>query len=288
MKADRRTPAAHSARQRLLEQCRATGEDYSLLLTRFGIERLLYRLSCSEHVEQFVLKGAMLFAAWTGRIHRPTRDLDLLGFGDPSAERLVLIFRRLCHTPVEEDGLRFDAETAMCEPIRDDQEYGGLRVKLLGFLGKARINLRVDVGFGDAVTPNAKRMKFPTLLDHPAPLVRAYPLETVVAEKFQAMVSLGMANSRMKDFYDVWTLIREFQFDDATLAKAIEATFTRRRTALPAVLPMGFSDEFVGDPLKQKQWNAFLSRSGLSADLQLAEVVAAIRHRIVPLIGLNQ
>lgn len=288
MKADRHTPAAHSARQRLLEQCRATGEDYSLLLTRFGIERLLYRLSRSEHVEQFILKGAMLFAAWTGRVHRPTRDLDLLGFGDPSAERLVLIFRRLCHTTVEEDGLWFDAETAMCEPIRDDQEYGGLRVKLLGFLGKARINLRIDVGFGDAVTPNAKRMKFPTLLDHPAPLVRAYPLETVVAEKFQAMVSLGMANSRMKDFYDVWTLIREFQFDNATLAKAIEATFTRRRTALPAVLPMGLSDEFVGDPLKQKQWNAFLSRSGLSADLQLAEVVAAIRDRIVPLIGLNQ
>lgn len=287
MKGDRDTPAAHSARQRLLNRSRETGKDYNLLLTWFGIERLLYRLSRSEHADQFILKGAMLFAAWTGKVYRPTRDLDLLGFGDPSAERLVSVFRGLCQTAAEDDGLRFDADSVSCEPIRDDQEYGGMRVKLLGFLGNARISLQVDVGFGDAVTPEARRTKFPTLLDHPAPVVRAYPVETVVAEKFEAMVSLGMANSRMKDFYDAWILLGEFELDDATLAQAIGATFERRRTAIPAALPVTFSDEFVSDPMKQSQWSGFLGRSGLSADLQFAEVVAAIRRRLAPLIGLK-
>lgn len=287
MKRDRDTPAAHSARQRLLNRSRETGEDYNLLLTRFGIERLLYRLSRSEHADRFVLKGAMLFAAWTGKLYRPTRDLDLLGFGDPSAERLVSVFRSLCHEVVEEDGVRFDADTVSCEPIRDDQEYGGMRVRLLGFLGNARINLQVDVGFGDAVTPEARRTEFPTLLDHPAPVVRTYPMETVVAEKFEAMVSLGMANSRMKDFYDAWILLRDFALDDRILAQAIGATFERRHTALPTAMPVSFTDEFVGDPMKQSQWNGFLGRSGRSADLQLAEVVAAIRQRLAPLIGLQ-
>lgn len=287
MKGQQDTPAAHSARQRLLDRSHETGEDYNLLLTRFGIERLLYRLSRSDDADQFVLKGALLFAVWTGKVYRPTRDLDLLGLGEATTERLVLVFRSLCELAVEDDGLRFDADTVSCETIRDDQEYGGMRIKLLGFLGNARISLQVDIGFGDAVTPEAKRIEFPTLLDHPAPVVRAYPAETVVAEKFEAMVSLGMGNSRMKDFYDAWVLLREFDLDDAVLARAIQATFKRRRTELPTTLPVPFTEEFVADPMKQSQWKGFLNRSGLSVDLPFIEVVEVIRRRLTPLIGLQ-
>jgi predicted nucleotidyltransferase component of viral defense system len=287
LKGKQDTRAAHSARQRLLNRSRETGEDYNLLLTRFCIERMLYRLSCSEHADQFLLKGAMLFAAWTGKVYRPTRDLDLLGFGDATAERLVSVFRSLCEMAVEDDDLRFDADTVSCEPIRDDQEYGGMRVKLLGFLGSARISLQIDIGFGDAVTPEAKQTEFPTLLDHPAPIVRAYPVETVVAEKFEAMVSLGMGNSRMKDFYDTWILLREFDLNEETLAEAIRATFGRRRTEIPTTLPVTFTQEFIADPRKQSQWTGFLNRSGLSADLPFADVVEVIRRRLAPLIGLE-
>jgi len=283
----RDNPAARSTRQRLLNRSRETGDDYNLLLTWFGVERLLYRLSRSEHADAFILKGAMLFAAWTGTTYRPTRDLDLLGFGDASAERLVSLFCGLCATRVEDDGLRFDPETVTCEPIRDEQVYGGMRVKLLAFLGNARISLQIDIGFGDVVTPEAKLTEFPTLLDHPAPVIRAYPVETVVAEKLEAIVSLGMGNSRMKDFYDLWVLTREFDLDNAVVAEAIQATFKRRQTPIPATLPVALSEEFTADPTKPAQWTGFLTRSGLAADLELADVVAVIRDRFAPLIGVK-
>jgi len=283
----RDNPAARSTRQRLLNRSRETGEDYNLLLMRFGIERLLYRLSRSEHADAFILKGAMLFAAWTGSIYRPTRDLDLLGFGDASAERLVSLFCGLCATKVEDDGFRFDPETVTCEPIRDEQVYGGMRVKLLAFLGNARVSLRIDIGFGDVVTPEAKLTKFPTLLDHPAPVIRAYPVETVVAEKLEAIVSLGMANSRKKDFYDLWALAHEFDLDNAVVTEAIQATFKRRQTPIPTTLPLALSEEFTADPTKLAQWTGFLTRSGLAADLELADVVAVIRDRFAPLLGVK-
>ena len=283
----RDTSAARSVRQRLLNRSRQTGEDYNLLLTRFGVERLLYRLSRSDQADQFILKGAMLFAVWTGKIHRPTRDLDLLGFGEPSAERLVSIFRSLGQLVVEDDGLRFDADAVTCGPIRDEQAYGGVCVKLLACLGKARISLRVDVGFGDAVTPNAILAQFPTLLGHPAPSIRVYPAETVVAEKLHAMVSLGIANSRMKDFYDLWILLRDFELDRPMLAKAIRATFERRQTPMPTALPVAMGEDFIADPAKQSQWKGFLSRSGLPDDLGLEEVVNMLRERLAPLLGLS-
>lgn len=287
MKGASDSPAARSTRQRLLNRSRETGEDYNLLLTRFGIERLLYRLSCSSHANNFILKGAILFAAWTGRLYRPTRDLDLLGFGNPSAKHLVSLFHSLCEVPVEDDGLRFDANTVKCEPIGDDQECSGMRVKLLAFLGSARIHLQVDVGSGDVVTPAAKPTEFPTLLDHPAPVIRVYPPECVVAEKLEAMVSLGIGNSRMKDFFDVWILLREFELVEALLLDAINATFERRRTNLPTTFPVAWTDEFISNPVKQSQWKGFLARSGLPGDLELAKVVAEIKVRLAPLIGVK-
>ena len=278
---------AASVRQRLLNRSRETGEDYNLLLTRFGNERLLYRIGASPHADRFVLKGAMLFAAWTGTPHRPTRDLDLLGRGDPSPDAVAALIRGACETPItRDDGLRFDLSGVTAQEIREAQEYGGVRVAVPATLGNARVPLRVDVGFGDVVTPPARPLTYPTLLaDLPPPVLAAYPPETVVAEKVQAMVELGMANTRLKDFFDVWLLLRDFELDDASIATAIRATFTRRRTPLPASLPTALSDAFAHDEAKLEQWAAFVGRSGVAGVVPpFGAVIAALRDRLTPLL----
>ncbi len=268
---------AASVRQRLLETIRRTGEDASFVWSRYAVERLLYRLSVSEHSRDFVLKGAALFVVWTGQPHRPTLDLDLLGRGEDSSGRMVDVFRTVCRAEVVPDGLRFDADSVSAAPIRGGQEYGGQRVALTAFLGKARIPVRVDVGFGDAVTPRPRTVTYPTLLDFPAPRLGACPRETVVAEKLHAMVVLGIANSRMKDFYDLHVLASAFSFDGATLARAVQATFERRRTALPGEMPLALTAQFGHDATKQTQWRAFLRRSALDdVPEDLASVVAAL------------
>ncbi len=224
---------AASVRQRLQNLSVSRGEDPNLTLTRYALERLLYRIARSEYVEQFILKGAMLFALWMESDHRPTRDLDLLGFGEASNERLTGIFHELCDVDVEPDGLTFDAGSVRVAEIREGQAYQGQRVKLIGLLGTARVPVQIDVGFGDVVTPTAKEIDYPTLLDLPAPRIRAYPPETVVAEKLQAMVALGVQNSRMRDFYDLRIIARQFSFEGATLVAAVTATFYRRLTDIP-------------------------------------------------------
>ena len=275
---------AHSVRQRLLNRSRDTGEDYNLLLTRYAIERLLYRLSQSAHADAFVLKGAMLFALWTGALHRPTRDLDLLGFGEPSEKRMAGVFRDVCGQTVEDDGMTFDANSVTAAPIREEHAYDGIRLRVAAKLGNARLNLQVDVGFGDVVTPDAKTDEYPTLLDQPAPRLRVYSPESVIAEKFEAMVSLGMANSRMRDFYDVWVLLEQFELDDVVLQAAIRATFERRQTPIPTTVPLALTAEFAGDPDKQRQWTGFLQRSGLPKAHELLAVVSTLRDRLVPLL----
>lgn len=283
------SPAEHgivqSVRQRLLNRSREAGEDYNLLLTRYASERLLYRLSQSEHANDFVLKGAMLFTVWTGAVHRPTRDLDLLGFGEPSEERLIEVFRNVCEQAVGDDGMAFDANTITAAPIRDEQAYGGIRLRIAANLGNACLKLQIDVGFGDVVTPEARTETYPTLLDQPAPKLRVYSPESVVAEKLEAMVSLGMANSRMRDFYDTWVLLQRFELDDELLAQAIRATFERRGTMVPSSVALALTDEFAGDPGKQRQWSAFLRRSGLAQTHELRAVVQTLRDRIWPLIA---
>lgn len=217
-------------------------------------------------------------------LHRPTRDLDLLGSGDPSLDALSVVFRELCHLPVEkEDGLVFDAASVVAREIGEQQEYGGVRVTLLGLLGKGRVPLQVDIGFGDAITPGPTTLTYPTLLPNSLPpVVAAYPPETVVAEKLQAMVELGMANTRMKDFYDVWLLLRDFNLDDAALANAIGATFTRRGTPLPSDVPPALTPAFSEDETKGRQWNAFIRR-GADAPI-LPTVVHDLRLRLEPLL----
>ncbi len=269
-----------SVRQRLLNRSRETGADYSLLLTRYAVERLLYRLSRSEHVDAFVLKGAMLFAVWTGELYRPTRDIDLLGFGEPSEARLVAMFRDVCNQVVEDDGMAYDAGSVTTALIRDEDAYAGIRLRLIAKLGNARISLQVDVGFGDVVIPEARIESFPALLELPGPQIRVYSPESVVAEKMEAIVSLGIANSRMKDFHDIWVLLKQFELNDALLAAAIKATFDRRRTPMPKAEPLGLTDEFASDLNKQRQWAAFLRRSGLPEDRKLSTVVEMIRERL--------
>lgn len=259
MKRARNTAA--SVRDRLLAGARARKEDFQLVLTRYAIERLLYRIGRSPYRDQFLLKGAMLFLVWTGQMYRPTRDLDLLGRGSSDIDRMEAVFRELCAVPVEEDGITFLADTVSGQVIREDDDYEGVRIRLVASLGEARIPVQVDVAFGDAVKPRPEEGDYPVLLPLPAPHVRMYPREAVIAEKFQIMVALGIANSRMKDFADVWSLARAFQFDGRTLSDAIEATFARRDTQVPIEPPLAFTAEFSSDRAKQAQWRAFLQRS---------------------------
>ncbi len=281
---------AASVYARLLKRTELGDEDFQFVLMRYGAERLMYRLSQSEHAANFVLKGAMLFLVWTGAQYRATKDMDLLALKSPSVERLRDIFRGLCEMPVAQDGLAFEPDSVQAEEIREDNLYQGVRVTLIARLGKARVPLQVDIGFGDAVTPKALQTNFPTLLDFPAPRLAMYPRETVVAEKFEAMVKLGLANSRMKDFYDIWALSREFDFDGSVLSAAIQATFKRRKTALTPTLPLALTSEFSGNPLKQTQWKAFVRRSRLKLATEgLEQVVVQIRSFLeAPVVAASQ
>ena len=271
-----------SIKQRLLNLSEAKDIAFDLILTRYAIERLLYRLTQSSHAGGFLLKGAMLFAVWSPGAHRPTRDLDLLGFGPSDADAVKLVFQELCQVPVDDDGLAFSSESIRVEEIRADAHYGGLRVQLLALLGKVKIPVQVDIGYGDTVTPGPETVTFPPLLDFPAPTLRAYPIYTVVAEKFEAMVSLGETNTRMKDFYDVWFLCERFGFEKSILTKAITGTFERRRSPVPAsVNVVAWSEPFIA--AKQSVWAAFLKRNALQSP-EFTVVIGQIREFIGPIL----
>jgi len=274
---------AASVRQRLLNLRQTSGEDYNALLTQYAIERFLYRLSKSDLASRFILKGAMLFRVWSGALHRPTKDLDLLGQGEPTPAAVAEAVRHILATSVPDDGLTFDADAVTAAEIREEQEYGGIRVKLVAMLGSARIPMQIDVGFGDAITPAAKVRSYPTLLDQEAPRLRMYPPETVVAEKLEAAVARGMTNSRMKDYYDLLVIFRTYELADDNLAKAIAATFRRRQTQLPDEVPPGLSDAFGADEVAQRLWREFLRRLRIDdAPNDFAEAVQLIRTRIWP------
>jgi predicted nucleotidyltransferase component of viral defense system len=274
-----------SVRQRLLNRARARGIDYSLLLLRFLNERVLYRLSRSPHRDSFVLKGAMTFDLWVDAGHRPTRDIDLLGFGQNAPDAIAAMFREILATEVEPDGLEFDLESVQAERIAEADRYPGVRVSADAWLTSARLRLHIDVGFGDVVTPEPSIASLPTLLGFPAPEVRVYPPETVVAEKFEAMVDLGIANTRMKDFYDIWLLADTIAFARPGLASAIRATFLRRGTPLPTgEPPLALTQEFTANPEKAQQWQAFLSRTGLDAAPTLGAVVEALQRFLLPVL----
>jgi len=266
-----------SVHDKLLNLARSRGEIFHHLLIRYTLERFLYRLSISPVRGQFCLKGAMLFDVWFQTPHRPTRDIDLLGLGSDDPDALKSAIESLCDIDCVDDGMRFDAASVVVEEIREAASYAGLRVKLSGYLGSARCPVQIDVGYGDAVTPEPVESEYPVLLEGmPAPQLTTYLRVTVMAEKLEAIVSIGMANSRMKDYFDLMVLGREAGTDAQELAAAIAATFRRRGTAIPVEIPIGLSHEFATDALKQKQWKAFVNKNGLSAP-ELEEVVAEIR-----------
>lgn len=276
---------AKSVHQRLLNIRDQTGEQFSNLLMRYGLERLLYRIQVAGHGDTFVLKGAMLFALWRNVPGRPTRDIDLLGFGDLTHNRLRAILADACNVSVVDDGLCFNPDSIQTKDIRNDQEYHGVRIRLLGFLGRARLAIQIDVGFGDVLTPEPNNIDYPTILDFPAPRLRAYHPATVVAEKLNAMVILGALNSRMKDFYDMYVILVHMNVDDKLLGEAIRATFARRNVPLPRDIPVAFTPDFLEDGNKETQWQAFLRRSALSSlDLDLADVLADLRKRLWPVL----
>jgi predicted nucleotidyltransferase component of viral defense system len=272
-----------SVRAHLLKLSKEHGQSFELVLTRFALERLLFRLSQSRFADRFVLKGAMLLMSWLEEPHRGTRDLDLLGFGDPTPNAMLQTFREIL-TQDAGDGVMFNANALRVDRIREEVEYGGLRLRATASISGARINLTIDIGFGDALEPGAEFIDYPVLLDHPAPRLQAYARETVIAEKFQAMVALGRANSRMKDFYDIWILSRSFSFDDNRLARAIAATFARRGTAIPIDRPDALSPAFAADELKQQQWRAFLEDAALNPGT-LAEVTDDLAAFLMPHAG---
>jgi len=271
-----------SIRQRLLDLARKRGEDFQQVLRNYAMERLLYRLSKSKYSDRFVLKGALLFRLWFDLAQRPTRDADFLGFGDADPKQCATILSEIAGIDLSaEDGIVFDTASVNAEAIRNEAGYPGVRVKMKATLNSARIPVQCDIGFGDAVTPAPKQETYPTLLGMPAPVLAVYPLETVVAEKLEAMVTLGEFNSRLKDYFDLWVLMRYEKLDRNLLPKAIRETFSRRQTRLPATLPPGLAPEFAVN--QAKMWQAFLDRSDLKAP-PLTQALDELRAQCWPLL----
>jgi len=278
---------AASHRAKLLALARDRGEDFQFLLGRWVVERFLYRLAGSSQKDGFVLKGATLFLAWEGRLHRPTRDLDLLGFGSKDVSEVTRRIREVCAVSAD-DGIIFDLNGIQGERIKEDAEYEGVRVRVPTSLDGARISMQIDIGFGDCVDPPPIELTIPVLLPLEAPVLRGYPPEVVIAEKFHAMVVLGIANSRMKDFFDVWTLSRNRQFDLDRLSRSVRSTFERRRTAPPETAPLALTAEFLEDRSKQTQWAAFRNRLGLEKLPTLPLVGEQVAEFLLPVLDVLQ
>ena len=273
---------AASARSRLANRARSSHRPFQEVLQHYGLERLLYRLAQSPHRTRFLLKGALLLNAWNAPVSRPTRDIDLLGYAENDVAAMEAIFREICNLTVADDGLRFDASTLVGRQIKEDADYQGVRITFVAFLENARIPVQIDIGFGDVVHPGAEERDYPTLLDLPAPHLRMYPRETAIAEKFEAMVNLGTLNSRMKDFFDIWLLARQFNFTGADVPLAIERTFENRGTPLETE-PVALTPSFTGAEGTQKQWAAFVKRSHLdSAPKTLDETRELLRQFLLP------
>ncbi len=276
------TDKAASIRQKLRNLAREREEDFDYVLRQYVMQRLLYRLSCSEYSEQFLLKGALLFWVWNENFHRPTRDIDLLNFGDNDVPHIESVFHQIV-SQGKDDGLEFDAASVSGIEIKEDADYSGVRITGFANLKNARIPFQVDIGYGDAVVPAAEEVKLPVYLDLPAPQLRAYPVYAVIAEKFQAMVILGIANSRMKDFYDIRVIAQSMILDGDILAQAMKATFETRKTTISTKTLILFSDEFKQNTGKSIQWNAFLNKNNITDEADFSDVVIEIQQFIEPI-----
>ncbi|GAN29481.1 TPA: nucleotidyl transferase AbiEii/AbiGii toxin family protein [Legionella pneumophila] len=272
-----------SVRSRLKNIAVKEGSDFNAVLTRYGLERLLYRIGASDFSNQFLLKGALLFNLWYDMPHRPTKDIDLLGFGENDLAYIKQTFRKICSISGD-DGINFLSESVTVDTIKKEGGYTGARVELFGELAKAKIKIQIDIGYGDAVTPGPIDAHYPVLLnDLPAPKIRTYPIYTVIAEKLHAIALLGMANSRLKDYLDLYVLLSNEQLDNHVLAQAIQATFTRRGMTVLEELPIGLTDEFANDPTRESMWKAFLRKNELE-QRPLTDIIIVIRNLVqIPL-----
>ena len=274
-----------SVRQRLLNQSRAQGRPFQELLQYFAMERFLYRLSLSPFSERFVLKGALLLTAWRAPLSRPTMDIDLAGRTSNALDHIAEFVRAICDVFAEPDGIEFDRALIEASRIKEDADYGGVRVRFHATLAKARIPMQIDIGFGDVIVPGPTEVEYPTLLDFPAPVLQAYPRETVISEKLEALTALGLLNSRMKDYYDIALLSRLYSFEGDHLIEAIVATFRHRGTQIEAE-PVGLADAFSADPARAVQWRAFVRRSRFTEEPgDLQRLVAEVRSFVLPLLA---
>jgi len=278
---------AASVRARLLNKAKKDGVNFQRLLVRYALERLLYRLSISPEKDHFLLKGALLFDLWYDVPLRPTRDIDLLGFGLAEIPHLVAVFEAICLLEVD-DGISFDPKSLKAEDIRKESNYSGTRLTLTGVIDNAKCPVQIDIGFGDAVTPAPELAIYPVMFDDmPAPSLRVYPRHTVVAEKLEAIITLGMANTRMKDYFDLWVILRDIPLDQKILLQAVVATLTNRSTKMPNGVPVGLSEQFWTDNQKIIQWNAFVNRNNLTAE-SLGNTVRYLRDSLAVIFqGIN-
>ena len=271
---------AASVKQRLLNMARGQNRAFDILLVRFALERLLFRLSQSAYRDNYILKGGMLVTQWLEHNNRETRDMDFLGFGEADAEAIKAIFAEIM-TIASDDGLEFDTEALVASAIREEMEYGGIRLRTTAYLERTRIPVTLDIGFGDALAGSSDRIDYPSLLDMDRPSIRAYPPAAVIAEKFQAVVALGLANGRMKDFYDLWAIPKAMQIDEAELDAAIAATFNRRATRVPSDRPVGLSETMAQDVDAGRRWRAYIDSLELPA-LDFSEVLDDIWALLAP------
>ena len=275
---------AASVRQRLLNRAQETNRPFDEILQYYAMERFLYRLSRSAHRDKFVLKGALMFVVWEGPWSRATRDIDFAGRTKNSIENMVSMVKEICAINGERDGMEFQPESVVGERIKEDADYEGVRVRFVGRLGQARTAMQIDVGFGDAITPEPVAINYPVILDMPAAKLKGYPRETVVAEKFHAMVFLGRINTRMKDFHDIWLLARQFDFDGTLLGNALKATFARRKTEL-TLEPVIFTDLFLADNQKNVQWRAFLDKARIAhVPRNIKDIISTLKEFLIPVI----
>ena len=249
-----RKNVAASVRQRLLNRARSEQRPFAELLQYYSMERFLYRLSLSTHAQSFILKGALMLRVWQAPECRPTMDIDMLGRTSNDEAIIVSQIKDILNVEVDPDGLNFDQGSILSEQITKDADYQGLRIRFRGSLDSARINMQIDIGFGDIVHPDPEELELPTMLDFPVPRLLCYSRESAIAEKFEAMVKLGILNSRMKDFYDIWLLSRQYDFDGSQLLQAIHLTFDQRGTSLTEEIVV-FQPAFITE--KQTQWTAF-------------------------------
>lgn len=275
---------AASVRQKLANHAKANGMPFQEVLQRHAMERFLYRVTQSKHNNYFILKGALLFLVWGFPGSRPTKDIDFLALMENDLKKVETLFIEIYHESVEPDGWIFNAKKVKAFQIQEEADYKGIRIQLEGTLGIAKISMQIDIGFGDVVTPNPSKVGFPTILSHPVPEILSYPRETVIAEKFEVMTRLGIFNSRMKDYFDIWFLSKNFEFDGKILAKAIENTFEKRRVAMD-LAPVALSPVFSADSEKQKQWKGFIRKSHLKNTPDILEIILRdLRAFLGPLI----